>query len=63
MSNPRSNKYFCSSMPLIFDICTSNMRQDVSDLDDDSKNDSADPNVRVSNPRDLTRPSVAAQIS
>jgi hypothetical protein len=43
----------------MFGICTSNIRHIVSDSNDDCRNDSADANVRVVNPRDLRRVSVA----
>src|SRR5215813_3893257 len=52
----------CSSTPLIFGNCTSNIRHRVSPTTDDWRKASADANVRVANPSDLTRASRAPRI-
>ena len=49
-------------MPLMFGNCTSNSRHRVSATTDDCRNASADANVRVANPSDLTRASRAPRI-
>src|SRR5262249_11881635 len=50
-----------SSTPLIFGICTSNIKHLVSNTDDERRNDSADKNVRAAYPSERTRLPVAAQ--
>jgi hypothetical protein len=61
ISKPSLERWSCSSIPPMFGICTSRIRHRVSDNDDDCRNNSADANVRVLNPSDLTRLSIAAR--
>jgi hypothetical protein len=62
ISEPRRDKCSCSSNPLIPGMCTSNIKHRVSATDDDCRNVSADAKVRVANPSDLTRASMAPRI-
>src|SRR5262245_23150217 len=62
ISEPRRDKWFCSSNPLIPGMCTSNIKHRVSATDDDSRNASPDANVPVANRSDLTRASMAPRI-
>ena len=62
ISEPRRDKWSCSSNPLIPGMCTSNIKHRVSATDDDCRNDSADAKVRAVNPSDLTRVSMAPAI-
>src|SRR6516165_1521052 len=59
ISEPRRDKWSCSSNPLIPGMCTSNIKHRVSATTDDCRNASADAKVRVANPSDLTRASMA----
>jgi len=62
ISEPRRDKWSCSSNPLIPGMCTSNIKHRVSATTDDCRNASADAKVRVANPSDLTRASMAPRI-
>jgi hypothetical protein len=62
ISKPRRDKWSCSSNPLILGMCTSNIKHPVLATDDDCRNPSADAKVRVANPSDLTRVSMAPRI-
>src|SRR5262245_18315212 len=62
ISEPRREKYSCSSNPLIPGMCTTNIKHRVSATDDDCRNASADEKVRVANPSDLTWASMAPRI-
>ena len=62
ISEPKRDKWSCSSNPLIPGMCTSNIKHRVSATDDDRRNASADAKVRVAKPSDLTRASVAPRI-
>src|ERR1700730_4985707 len=59
--NPRLAKSACNSTPLIFGICTSEIKHAVSASRCDWRNSCADANVCTSKPSDFTRFSVAAR--